>query len=114
MQQQIENAIDINFPLCNNKSNIATLCNFPLYISLLLSNVAHDNTIFLYNSNSMQLFRRKIYEQNGHVYILQEIVCVPCPLEDQNGFLVSNLDDGHILLIGRVLEIKPKDERKLS
>ena len=41
--------------------------------------------------------------------ILQEIVCVPCPLEDQNGFLVSNLDDGHILLIGRVLEIKPKE-----
>ena len=30
-------------------------------------------------------------------------------MEDQNGFLVSNLDDGHILLIGRVLEIKPKE-----
>ena len=36
-------------------------------------------------------------------------MCVPCPLEDQNGFLVRDLDDGHILLIGRVLQIKSKE-----
>ena len=30
-------------------------------------------------------------------------------MEDQNGFLVRDLDDGHILLIGGVLQIKSKE-----
>ena len=71
----------------------------------------HMTTQFSYTIQILCNYSDAIYEQNGHVYvtILQEIVYVPCPLEDQNGFLVSNLDDGHILLIGRVLEIKPKE-----
>ena len=34
---------------------------------------------------------------------------VPCPLEDHDMVLVSNLDDGNISSIGRVLEIKAKE-----
>ena len=54
-------------------------------------------TQFSYTIQILYNYSDAIYEQNGHVYvtILQEIVCVPCPLEDQNGF--------------RVIEIKPKE-----
>ena len=42
-------------------------------------------------------------------YTIKRSCFVPCPLEDHDVCLVSNLDDGHISLIGRVLEIKAEE-----
>ena len=48
-------------------------------------------------------------QQIENAYKERSCAYVPCSLEDQNGFLVRDLDDGHILLIGGVLQIKSKE-----